>query len=79
MIYKEVDIMFFSEDNTYNDIRKKSLEQWLTDMEQHDDLAVKGGVALVRGYIEHLESDNKRLRDENKLKNNYLKKVAGKI
>ena len=30
------------EDNTYNDIREKSLMQWLDDMEKHEDVAVRG-------------------------------------
>ena len=29
--------MLFAEDNTYRDIREKSLEQWLGEMEKHDD------------------------------------------
>lgn len=68
--------MFFKEDNTYNDIRKKSLEQWLDEMEQHEDIAVRGGVNLTRGYIEMLERKNQALQDEIKLRNEYLKKVA---
>ena len=27
--------MFFKEDTTFNDIRDKSLQQWLDEMEQH--------------------------------------------
>lgn len=68
--------MFIPEDTTYNDIRKKSLDEWLKNMEQHEDLAVKGGIALVRGYIKHLEDENKRLEEENLLKNTYMKKVV---
>ena len=36
--------MFFKEDTTFNDIRDKSLQQWLDEMEQHEDVAVRGGV-----------------------------------
>ena len=35
--------MLFREDNTYKDLCEKSFEQWLDDMEKHDDLAVRGG------------------------------------
>ena len=35
--------MFIKEDNTYNDIREKSLLQWLNEMEKHEDVAVRGG------------------------------------
>ena len=33
--------MFTRPDNTYNDIREKSLMQWLDEMEQHSDVAVR--------------------------------------
>lgn len=68
--------MFFQEDHTYNDIREKSLQQWLDEMEAHDDIAVKSGVKLCRDYIESLKLQNKKLQDENELKNQYLKKMA---
>lgn len=70
--------MFFKPDNTYNDIRDKSLQQWLDEMEQHEDVAVRGGVKLAREYIQFLKDENKRLMHENELKNEYLRKVAGR-
>lgn len=70
--------MFFKEDNTFNDIREKSLNQWLDEMSQHDDIAVRGGVKLCTDYIQFLKRENDKLKDENKLKNDYLKKMANK-
>lgn len=70
--------MFNREDNTYNEIRAKSLFQWLDEMEKHEDIAVRGGVKLTREYIQHLKDENKRLEEQNKLKNEYLKKVVGR-
>ena len=70
--------MFFREDNTYNDIRDKSLMQWLDEMEQHGDVAVRSGVRLARDYIQYLKDENQKLKNENELKNSYLKKMAGK-
>ena len=70
--------MFNREDNTYNEIREKSLYQWLDEMEKHEDIAVRGGVKLKREYIQHLKDENKRLEEQNKLKNEYLKKVVGR-
>ena len=70
--------MFNREDNTYNEIREKSLFQWLDEMEKHEDIAVRGGVNLTREYIQHLKDENKRLEEQNKLKNEYLKKVVGR-
>lgn len=69
--------MFNREDNTYNEIREKSLFQWLDEMEKHEDIAVRG-VKLTREYIQHLKDENKRLEEQNKLKNEYLKKVVGR-
>lgn len=70
--------MFFREDHTYNDIRKKSLLQWIEEMEQHEDIAVRAGIPLVKDYLLFLEEEKKRLQDENALKNQYLKKIAEK-
>lgn len=70
--------MFFQEDNTYNDIREKSLMQWLDEMEQHEDVAVRSGVRLARDYVQYLKDENQKLKNENEPKNSYLKKMAGK-
>lgn len=66
--------MFKPDDTTYNDIRERSFMQWLSEMEQYDDVAVRGGVKLAREYMEYLKKENMRLQDENNLKNEYLKK-----
>lgn len=68
--------MFIKEDNTYNDIREKSLLQWLEEMEHHEDIAVRGGVKLCREYMQYLKDKNEKLKEENELKNTYLKKLA---
>jgi len=68
--------MFIKDDNTYNDIREKSLLQWLDEMEQHEDIAVRGGVKLCREYMQYLADKNEKLQEENELKNRYLKKMS---
>lgn len=68
--------MFFEKDTTYNDIREKSLMQWLDEMEASDDLVAHGGVTLAREYIQHLKDEIRRLEHENELKNTYLKKFS---
>ena len=68
--------MFIKDDNTYNDIREKSLLQWLDEMENHEDIAVRGGVKLCRDYMQYLKVKNEKLEQENELKNNYLKKMS---
>ena len=67
--------MFGTPDNTYNDIREKSLLQWLDEMEQHDDVAVRCGVRLARDYMEYLKEENVKLKQECDLKDKYLKKM----
>ena len=34
--------MFIQPDHTYRDIQEKSFQQWLDEMEPHEDLAVSG-------------------------------------
>lgn len=70
--------MYFSKDSVYNDIRDKSYNQWLDEMEKHDDVAVRCGVKLAREYMQHLKDENEKLQEENELKNEYLKKLAQK-
>ena len=67
--------MFGTEDNTYNEIRERSLMQWLSQMEEHEDLAVRGGVKLCREYVQHLKDVNERQKQEMQLKDQYLRKM----
>ena len=70
--------IFGTVDNTFNEIREKSLFQWLEEMEAHEDIAVRGGVKLTREYIQHLKEEIQRLESENDLKAQYLKKLKEK-
>ena len=70
--------MFLPKDNTYNEIREKSLNQWLNEMENHEDVAVRCGVPLCREYMKYLAEENQKLKEENFLKNEYLKKAKAK-
>ena len=47
--------MYFTEKSEYNDIREKSFSQWLDEMEQHEDVAVRCGVKLAREYTDYLK------------------------
>ena len=67
--------MFGKEDTTYNDIRRKSLMQWLDDMEKHEDVAVRCGIKLNREYILHLENELENMKNQAKLRDDYLKKL----
>ena len=68
--------MFQFEDTTFRDLREKSLRQWLQEMEQYEDMSVRGGVRLCREYIQSLKDQNARLQQENQLKNEYLRKFS---
>jgi len=69
---------FQQPDTTYNDIRERSLNQWLDEMEGHEDIAVRGGVRLTREYLQHLKDENARLQEEIQLRNEYLNKLKHK-
>ena len=71
--------MSFPDKSEYQDIREKSLMQWLDEMEQHEDIAVRGGVKLAREYVQSLQKEIENLKSENELKKEYMKKLmAGK-
>lgn len=67
--------MWQKEDTTYRDLRENSLDQWLTEMEAHEDLQVRGGVRLAREYLAYLKKENQRLQEQNQLTQTYLKKA----
>ncbi len=56
----------------------EGIDVYLDEMEKHEDIEVRGGVKLTREYIQHLKDENKRLEEQNKMKNEYLKKVVGR-
>ena len=71
--------MYFPVKSEYQDIREKSLMQWLDEMEQHEDIAVRGGVKLAKEYVQSLQKEIENLKSENELKKEYMKKLmAGK-
>lgn len=70
--------MFNQYDNTYNELRENSLNSWLDELEQHEDVAVRGGVKLCREYIEYLKAENENLKAKDELKAEYLRKLKAK-
>ena len=70
--------MFFKEDTTFQALRDNSLQQWRVEREQHEVVAVRGGVQLTREYVQYLKDEIGRLRHENAVKNAYLKKLREK-
>ena len=67
--------MFGKEDNTYNELRDKSISHWLDGMSRHEDIEVRGGTELTKDYIEDLKKTIIMLEKKNTLKGNYLKKL----
>ena len=67
--------MFMPEDNTFNEIREKSIRQWLQEMSNHEDVAVRGGVKVTTDYPDALKKKIALLEERNKLKDEYLKKL----
>lgn len=70
--------MFEIKDNTYNEIREKSVRQWLEEMSEHEDVAVRCGVKVTLEYLEHLKDEIRELKESNELKKTYLKKLKEK-
>lgn len=70
--------MFFKKDNSYEEIQKKSVEQWLEQMNDHEDIEVRGGVRAAKGYIEGLHRKIEELEGKNHTKSRYLKHMAAK-
>lgn len=70
--------MFEKRDLTYRNICERSFQQWLSEMEQHEDLAVRGGVKLARDYVAILEKEKKELEEKNAMKDDFLRKLKKK-
>lgn len=70
--------MFIKDDNTYNEIREKSIMQWLSEISQHEDVAVRGGVKVTTDYIHDLKKQITVLEEKNALKDKYLKQMKEK-
>lgn len=70
--------MFIDEDHSFQDIRGKSVQQWLTEMSKHEDLEVRGGVRATMGYIEGLKRKIAQLEKMNDVKDHYLKRIMSR-
>lgn len=67
--------MFEKEDTTYIDIKKKSVDEWLIQMSEHEDLSVRGGVKATSEYIESLKKRVDDLNEKVDLYGKYLQKL----
>ncbi|WP_053986028.1 hypothetical protein [Niameybacter massiliensis] len=71
--------MFGREDNTYNEMIKNSTLHWLNEVLESDDVVNKNGAKVTIEHIEYLNKKIKELEDKNALKDQFLKKIKGKI
>lgn len=72
-------IMFGREDNTYNEMIKNSTLHWLNEVLESDDVVNKNGAKVTIEHIEYLNKKIKELEGKNALKDQFLKKIKGKI
>ena len=71
--------MFFGQvDRTFENLRERSVEQWLEDIDGHEDLVVRGGVKVTREYIADLKKQIENLKRSNALKDQFLKQMKQK-
>lgn len=67
--------MFFREDHTFREIQERSVMDWLNQIENHDDLLVRGGVKATREYIDSLRKQIQVLEEKGRMKDQFLKKL----
>lgn len=67
--------MFIKEDRTFREIQKRSVEDWLSQMESHEDLLARGGVKVTREYIQFLQDQIHFLKEQGQLKDQFLRKL----
>lgn len=70
--------MFFKEDNTFNDMRRNSTNQWLNQLVEGDDLVNKHGAKLTLEYIDYLIKKNEELKEQIALRDDFLKRLKKK-
>jgi len=67
--------MFEKEDNTYDELRARTINQWFDEISNHEDIVVRGGVKVTKEYIEDLQKKINHLESKNTLKDKYLKQL----
>lgn len=67
--------MFIKEDNTYNEMREKSMHQWLSQLMDENDTVNRSGARLTMEYIEHLNNKIAELESKCALRDKFLKQL----
>ena len=67
------------EDNTYNDIREKSLMSWLAGVQETGSYIDACGAKLAVEYIQYLKEKIEILEEKNRIRDQHLKKIKQKL
>lgn len=67
--------MVIKEDNSYNEMKGRSILKWLNEQIENGDKVNSSGAKATLEYIDYLNRKIKALEDKNALKDEYLKKV----
>lgn len=63
------------EDNTYNEIREKSLMSWLEEVQNRGDYNDACGAKLAVEYIQTLQEKIRLLEEKNRMKDQFLRRM----
>ena len=66
-------------DNTYNDIRRKSLDAWLEEVLENGSYGDQCGAKLAKEYLAYLEGEIAKLEEKNRMKDQFLKQLKDKL
>ncbi len=67
------------EDNTFHEIREKSLMSWLKQVRAEGNFEDASGAELAMDYIQFLQDKIVKLEEKNRLKERYLKQLKQKL
>lgn len=71
--------MKIREDNTYNEMKGRTILKWLNDLSENDNKVNSSGAKVTLEYIEYLNRKIKELEAKNNLKDDYLKKLKERM
>lgn len=67
--------MVIKEDNSYNEMKGRTILKWLNEQLENGDKVNSSGAKVTLEYIDYLNRKIKALEDKNALKDEYLKKL----
>lgn len=67
--------MIIKEDNTYNEMKRRTILNWLNGQMESGNNINSSGAKVTLEYIDYLNRKIRALEDKNALKDEYLKKL----